>query len=80
MEKTGIQQAVDAMAAKAEGSRREPQDGNSELARAIDVTPQAVSSWVRLGYVPVGRARQVELVSGIDRRKLVDPVIRDLFE
>lgn len=68
MTKTGIAQAVEA------------KGGQTELAEALGVTKQAVQSWVVHGYVPVGRARQVALASGVDHRLLVDPVIRDLFE
>jgi len=67
MEKTGIQQAVEAVG------------DQSALARLLGVAPQAVQSWVDKGFAPVGRARQIELVAKVDRRLLVDPVIRDLF-
>lgn len=65
---TGIELAVQQMG------------GQTELALALGVKPQAVQSWVAKGFAPVGRARQIELVAKVDRRLLVDPVIRDLFE
>lgn len=68
MEKTGIQAAVEAMG------------GQSALAKALGLKPQAVQGWVEKGFAPVGRARQIGMVSGVDHRLLVDPVIRDLFE
>ena len=74
MTKTGIQQAVEAMASPA------GHDGQSRLAERLGVSPQAVQSWVDKGFAPVGRARQIGLASGVDHRLLVDPVIRDLFE
>jgi hypothetical protein len=69
--KTGIAQAVDAMGGE------NPQ---VSLAEKLGVTKQAVHIWLTQGFVPVGRARQVAKVSGVDHRLLVDPVIRDLFE
>lgn len=67
MDKTGIQLAVEAMG------------DQSKLADALGLKPQAVQSWVAKGYAPVGRARQIGMVTGVDHRLLVDPVIRDLF-
>lgn len=67
MEKTGIQTAVEAAG------------DQSRLARLLGVKPQSVQSWVEKGFAPVGRARQISRVSGVDHRLLVDPVIRDLF-
>lgn len=67
MEKTGIQQAVEAVG------------DQSKLAKLLGVAPQAVQGWVDKGFAPVGRARQIELHTKVDRRKLVDPVIADLF-
>jgi len=68
MEKTGIQQAVEA------------KGGQTALAEALGVAKQAVQGWVDKGFAPVGRARQISHASGVDPRLLVDPVIRDLFE
>lgn len=68
MEKTGIQQAVEAVG------------DQSALAEKLGVTKQAVQEWVDKGFAPVGRARQIGMVSKVDHRLLVDPVIRDLFE
>lgn len=68
MDKIGIQMAVDRAG------------GQTELAQLLGVSPQAVQSWVMHGFAPVGRARQIGMVTGVDHRLLVDPVIRDLFE
>lgn len=67
MDKTGIQAAVEAAG------------DQSKLAALLGVKPQAVQGWVDKGYAPVGRARQIGMVTGVDHRLLVDPVIRDLF-
>lgn len=68
MDKTGIERAVEAVG------------DQSKLADRLGLKPQAVQGWVAKGYAPVGRARQISMVSGVDHRLLVDPVIRDLFE
>lgn len=68
MEKTGIDEAVEAAG------------GDAELARLMGVTRQFLQGCRRRGYVPYGRARQVEHLTKVDRRRLVDPIIRDLFD
>lgn len=46
------------------------------LARELGVTPQAVREWIKLGYVPVQRAQQIEITYGIPRADLVSPKVR----
>lgn len=58
---TGIQEAVD----KAGGQK--------QLADLLGVSRQAVQNFVRRGYVPTGRAIEVEAQTGVDRKRLVDP-------
>ena len=40
------------------------------LARALGITSQAVSQWVRAGRIPLKRVVQVSLVTGIPKREL----------
>ncbi|WP_443696452.1 transcriptional regulator [Pseudomonas sp.] len=47
--------------------------GQSKLARALGVTPQAVSLWVSQGYVPVDRIVEIESLYGVPRYKLINP-------
>ena len=42
----------------------------NELARRLNITPQAVSRWFRLGRVPVLRVPEIEAVFGISRHDL----------
>ena len=50
------------------------------LAKALGVTQQAVSLWVKAGYVPVKRAHQINKKYGVPISTLVKPSIADLFE
>lgn len=50
--------------------------GVPNLARELGVTPQAVREWIKLGYVPVQRAQQIEITYGIPRADLVSPKVR----
>lgn len=43
------------------------------LGRELGVTWQAVSQWLRQGYVPVGRVTQIETLYGIPRERLLNP-------
>lgn len=40
------------------------------LARAVNVTPQAVQMWVKLGRVSINKLVEVERVSGVSRQQL----------
>lgn len=44
--------------------------GQSALARAVNVTPQAVQHWVKAGRVSHKKTIEVERVSGIPRHEL----------
>lgn len=50
------------------------------LADALGVTQQAVSNWLLRGWVPLRRAREIEVQFGIPRAKLSDPRIVDMLE
>lgn len=64
----GIAQAVD----KA-GSKR-------KLAETLRVSTQAVHEWVKKGYVPPTRARQIEQMFEIPRISLVKAELAELIE
>ncbi len=59
---SGVQKAVSAAG------------GQSALARALGVKPQAVQRWVALGHVPSMRAREVERLTGVPRELLCPAV------
>ena len=50
------------------------------LAEAMGVSQQAISKWIRFGWVPVDRAVEIEGLYGSPRRELVSPKLRDLLE
>lgn len=52
--------------------------GQVLAARMLGVTQQAVSTWVRQGWAPVLRAMELEKLTGIRRRLLVNPRLREL--
>ena len=60
-------------AVKAAGSQ-------TALAEAMGVSQQAISKWIRFGWVPVDRAIEIESMYAIPRRELVSPKLRDLLE
>lgn len=65
--KSGIAQAVAAAGSQA------------KLADLLGCTQQNVSHWVRQGFVPVERIREIEQVTGIHRSILIDPALIDLL-
>lgn len=64
---TGIEDAVAAV-----GSQ-------DKLAAMLGCTQQAVSFWVRQGFVPNDRVHEVEQATGVPRLRLVDPKIVELI-
>lgn len=74
--KTGIERACEALIPE---DRRATHKGVETLAEALDITPQAVSHWVKQGYVPWDRARAISNLTGVPAKELVSPAIRELF-
>lgn len=52
--------------------------GQVALARLLGVTQQAISIWLRRGYVPLRRAQEIEAQLGVPRNALIAPHIQDL--
>lgn len=52
----------------------------AELAGKLGVSQQAVSLWLRRGYVPLLRAQEIEALYGIARCQLINPRIKDLVD
>jgi DNA-binding transcriptional regulator YiaG len=50
--------------------------GPTALARALGVTYQSIDDWRRKGYVPLARAKEIEMQFGIPRNDLVSPKMR----
>jgi len=50
--------------------------GATALARSLGVTPQSVWDWLVKGYVPLARAKEIEMQFGIPRNDLVSPKVR----
>jgi DNA-binding transcriptional regulator YdaS (Cro superfamily) len=50
-----------------------------KLAQCLGVTQQSVAKWVKRGYVPLDRAREVEGVLGVPRKTLVNPRVVELL-
>jgi DNA-binding transcriptional regulator YdaS (Cro superfamily) len=50
-----------------------------KLAQALGVTQQSVAKWVKRGYAPLARAREVEAMYGVPRKSLVDPRVVELL-
>ncbi|MDT4842936.1 putative antitoxin of bacterial toxin-antitoxin system, YdaS/YdaT [compost metagenome] len=44
--------------------------GQSALARALKIKPQAVQNWCAVGRIPAERVLSVEAVTGISRHEL----------
>lgn len=54
--------------------------GQAALARQLGVSQQAVSKWVRRGFVPVDRVVEIEAQFGVPRHRLIEPKLRDLVD
>lgn len=53
--------------------------GQVDLAKALGVSQQAVSLWLRRGYVPPRHIVQIETLYGVPRARLIDPKIANLL-
>ncbi len=49
----------------------------SKLAEVLGVSRNSISLWKAQGWVPLGRAREIELLYGISREVLMKPSIRE---
>jgi DNA-binding transcriptional regulator YdaS (Cro superfamily) len=57
------------------------QAGNqAHLAERLGVSQQAVSIWLRRGWVPVRRALEIEAQFGVPRARLISPRLADLVD
>lgn len=52
----------------------------AQLADRLGVSQQAVSIWLRRGWVPVRRALEIEAQFGIPRSRLISPRLADLVD
>ena len=52
----------------------------SELARQLGCSQQAVSAWQRKGYVPLLRAPEIEAQYGVPRATLIAPRLLDVVQ
>lgn len=62
-EKTGMEMAVEAAQTQ------------EMLAQALGVTQQSISVWLKQGFAPIERAREIEMHTGVPRAKLVSPKV-----
>lgn len=51
-----------------------------KLAEKLGVSQQAVSLWLKAGYVPLLRALEIEAQFGVPRRRLISKRIADLVD
>jgi DNA-binding transcriptional regulator YdaS (Cro superfamily) len=57
------------------------QAGNqAAMAHQLGVSQQAISVWLRRGWVPVRRALEIETHYGIPRARLISPRLADLVD
>jgi DNA-binding transcriptional regulator YdaS (Cro superfamily) len=78
---TGMKMAynhVERCLAKLTGLKPGSDGIQSAAARMLGVSPQAVSNWVRDGYVTPERAFELETVTAYPRQKLMDPELVNL--
>lgn len=52
----------------------------TQLARALGVTQQAISIWLHQGYAPPDRAREIEMLYGVPRASLVSPKLLSMID
>lgn len=53
--------------------------GPARMARDLNVSKQAVGLWIKQGFVPQARAKDIEMMYGIERAELVSPKVRSLM-
>lgn len=53
--------------------------GQSNLAEALGMSQQAVSLWLRRGYVPPRHIVQIETLYGVPRSRLINPRIAEIL-
>jgi DNA-binding transcriptional regulator YdaS (Cro superfamily) len=53
--------------------------GAAALARSLKVSGQAVGIWLKQGFVPQGRAKEIEALYDIPRAELVSPKVRSVM-
>lgn len=72
---TGIERAIIATGTQAALA--------AQLSSRFPGTPhpsqQAVSQWVRQGFVPKDRAKEIETITGVPFRELLAPALRELL-
>ena len=66
--RTGIQKAADAVG------------GQTKLAHALGLSRQAVQAMVVRGQAPPRRIVEIEAITGVPRKELIDPRLAGLFE
>lgn len=54
--------------------------GVANLAKALKVSRQVCYSWLQRGYVPVGRAVEIEQITGVPAAELIDPKLRKIAQ
>ena len=50
------------------------------FAKMLSVTVQAVSQWVRRGWVPTARALEIEKLYAVPRAEMMKPALRAIME
>ena len=51
----------------------------AKLADLLGCSQQNVSAWLRRGWAPAERVVEIEQATGVDRKLLVNPRLRDLL-
>lgn len=65
---SGIQRACDAAG------------GQTQLAQKLGVSRQAVQAMVERGHAPPSRIVEIEAITGVPRKELIDPKLADLLD
>lgn len=50
----------------------------AKLAKVMGVSRQVCYAWLQRGFVPAGRAAEIERITGVPARELIDPKLRKL--